>query len=120
MNQSDIKLAVVDYIPKLFSSGSTRSVKNYRGGAVIETALFLMEDESAYAVHNKIMDIIKSQYPDYPDEFVYATRLNRNQLTVVADQDMDTMAVRTLKGTGNVYFVLDTSVANKDKVKYYF
>ena len=52
-----MKLAVVDYIPELFGSGSVQSVKNYCGGAVIETAFFLMEDESAYALHDKIMDI---------------------------------------------------------------
>ena len=67
----DMKLSVVDHIPELFSSGSVRSISNYRGGAVIEMAFFLMEDESAHSVRNKIMEIIKSQYPDYEGEFVY-------------------------------------------------
>ena len=78
----DMKLSVVDHIPELFGSGSARSISNYRGGAVIEMAFFLMEDESAHLVRNKIMEIIKSQYPDYEGEFVYATRHNRNQLFV--------------------------------------
>ena len=55
-----MKLAVVDYIPQLFSSGSAQSITNYRGGAVIETAFFLMEHESANAVHNKIMEIVRA------------------------------------------------------------
>ena len=110
----DMKLSVVDHIPELFSSGSTRSFLNYRGGAVLETAFFLMEDESARSVRNKILDIIKSQYPDYVGEFVYVSRRNRNQLTVAADQDMDARAVRTLKGTGSVYIVLDSSVDPED------
>lgn len=116
----DMKLAVVDYIPELFGSGSARSITNYRGEAVIETAFFLMEDESTHAVNNKIMEIVKSQYPDYRGEFVYATRCNRNQLTVAADQDMDVRAVKTLKGTGSVYIILDTSVAPEDEVRYFF
>ena len=115
----DMKLCVVDHIPELFGSGSARSISNYRGGAVIETAFFLMEDESAHSVRDKIMEIIKSQYPDYVGEFVYATRRNRNHLFVAADQDMDARAVRTLKGTGSVYIVLDTSVAPEDEVRYH-
>ena len=76
-----------------------------------------MEDESANSVQNKIMEIIKIQYPDYEGEFVYATRRNRNQLFIAADRDMDARAVRTLKGTGSVYIVLDTSIAPEDKVR---
>jgi len=114
-----MKLSVVDHIPELFGSGSTRSISNYRGGAVIETAFFLMEDESAHSVRNKIMEIIKSQFPDYGGEFLYASRRNRNQLFIAADQDMDARAVRTLKGTGSVYIVLDTSIAPEDEVRDY-
>ena len=84
---------------------------------MIETAFFLMEDKSAHLVRNKIMEIIKSQYPDYKGEFVYETRRNRNQLFIAADRDMDARAVRTLKGTGSVYIVLDTSIAPEDEVR---
>lgn len=111
----DMKLLVVDHIPELFSAPA-RSISTYRGEAVIETAFFLMEDETANSVFDKIMDVIKGQYPDYEGQFFFTTRRNRNQLTIVANQDLDARGVRTLKGTGSVYVVLDAPVGHDDEV----
>ena len=70
----------------------------------------------ANLVFDKIMDLIKSQYPDYEGQFFFTTRRNRNQLTIVANQDLDARGVRTLKGTGSVCVVLDTPVGHDDEV----
>lgn len=58
----DMKLLVVDHIPELFSAPA-RSISAYRGEAVIETAFFLMEDEKADSVFDKVMDVIKASIP---------------------------------------------------------
>ena len=63
----------------------------------------------ANLVFDKIMDVISGQ-------FFFTTRRNRNQLTIVANQDLDTRGVRTLKGTGSVCVVLDTPVGHDDEV----
>ena len=113
----DMKLIVVDYIPELFSSPS-KTISTYRGEAVIETAFFLMEDDTANLVHDKLMDIIKAQFPEYDGDFCFVTRRNHNQLTIAANQDLDARGLRTLKGNGSVYIVLDMSVTPDDEVSF--
>ena len=58
-------------------------------------------------VHDKLMDIMKTQYPDYDSDFCFVTRCNHNELTTAAKQDLDARGLRTLKGTGSVYIVLE-------------
>ena len=77
-----------------------------------------MEDDTANLVHDKLMDIIKAQYPEYDGDFCFVTRRNRNQLTIAANQDLDARGLRTLKGTGSVYIVLDMLVTRDDEVSF--
>lgn len=71
-----MKPLVVEHILELFSA-PVRSISTYRGEAVIETVFFLMEDKTANSVFDKIMDVIKGQYPNYEGQFFFATRWNR-------------------------------------------
>ena len=73
----DMKLSVVDHIPELFGSGSARSISNYRGGAVIETAFFLMEDESAHSVRNiaRLIKKVNTQLISNAQLIEYQTQL---------------------------------------------
>ena len=112
----DMKLLVVDCLPELFSGPSKGSISTYRGEAIIETPLFLMEDQTADNVKTKIMDIIRGRFPDFEGQFFFASRRNRNILSIAAEQDLDARGVNTLKGSGCVYAVLDTSVAPDDEV----
>ena len=75
-----------------------------------------MEDKTANSVFDNIMDVIKGQYPNYEGQFFFATRWNRNQLTIFANQDLDARGVQTLKGSSSVYVVLDAPVAHDDEV----
>lgn len=111
----DMKLLVVDFIPELFAASSKGNISNYRGDAVIETPFFIMEDQTAVAVKNKVMAVIKNQYDDYGGQFVFASRRNRNFLSIAGEQDLDARGVHTLKGSGCVYVVLDTPVGPTDE-----
>ncbi|KAJ7380584.1 hypothetical protein OS493_009051 [Desmophyllum pertusum] len=110
-----MKLLVVDFIPELFAASSKGNISNYRGDAVIETPFFIMEDQTAVAVKNKVMAVIKNQYDDYGGQFVFASRRNRNFLSIAGEQDLDARGVHTLKGSGCVYVVLDTPVGPTDE-----
>ena len=59
----DVKLMVVDHISELFRG--TRSTANYRGEAVIETAFYLMEDQTVRSVRTTIIDIIRGQFDEF-------------------------------------------------------
>lgn len=80
-----MKLVVVDYITELFTGN--RSINTYRGEAVLETAFFLMEDQTADLVRAKIMDVICGKFADFYGQFFFTTQSNRNQLSIAANQD---------------------------------
>ena len=46
-------LRVVDHVPELFEG--TKSISNYQGQAIVETAFFLTEDQTEDLVREKIM-----------------------------------------------------------------
>ena len=46
-------LRVVDHVPELFEG--TKSISNYQGQAILETAFFLTEDQTEDLVREKIM-----------------------------------------------------------------
>ena len=49
----DMMLRVVDHVPELFEG--TKSISNYQGQAILETAFFLTEDQTEDLVREKIM-----------------------------------------------------------------
>ena len=94
-----MKLLVIDHLPEL--SKGTRSISNYHGQAILETAFFLTENQTEDLVREKIMGVIRRQFKDFDGQFSYAVRRNRNFLTLAADQNLDARRVRTLKGNGS-------------------
>ena len=57
------------------------------------------------------MGVIHRQFKDFDGPFSYTAQRNRNFLTLAADQNLDAQGVRTLKGNGSVYVVLDWTSA---------
>ena len=79
---------------------------------------FLTEDQTEDLVREKIMGVIRRQFQDFDGQFSYAARRNRNVLTLAADQNLDARGVRTLKGNGSVYVVLDSPATPTDEVSH--
>lgn len=109
-----MKLLIINYIPELFAPSSHGSISNFRGDAIIETPFTLMEDEGAVAVKTKVKGVINRRYPDYDGGFSFASRRNRNFLSIAAEQDLDARGVNTLKGSGCVYVVVDSLISFSD------
>ena len=82
----DVMLRVVDHVPELFEG--TKSISNYQGQAILETAFFLTEDQTEDLVREKIMGVIRRQFQDFDGQFSYAARRNGNFLTLAADQNL--------------------------------
>ena len=84
----DMMLRVVDHVPELFEG--TKSISNYQGQAILETAFFffLTEDQTEDLVREKIMGVIRRQFQDFDGQFSYAARRNGNFLTLAADQNL--------------------------------
>ena len=112
----DVMLRVVDHVPELFEG--TKSISNYQGQAILETAFFLTEDQTEDLVREKIMGVIRRQFQDFDGQFPYAARRNGNFLTLAADQNLDARGERTLKGNGSVYVVLDCPATPTDEVSH--
>ena len=112
----DVMLRVVDHVPELFEG--TKSISNYQGQAILETAFFLTEDQTEDLVREKIMGVIRRQFQDFDGQFPYAARRNGNFLTLAADQNLDARGERTLKGNGSVYVVLDSPATPTDEVSH--
>ena len=68
-------------------------------------------------VRERIMGVIRQQFKDFDGQFSYAAR-SRNFLTLVADQNLDARGVRTSKGNGSIYVVLDSPTTLTDKVSH--
>ena len=115
----DMNLMVIDSIPELISKGS---IANYNGETVIETPFFLMEDQTAEDVNAQILHIIQKQFPDYDSQFFFASRRNKNRLSIAVNQELDARGVHTLKGSGCVCIVvLENSVVDsEDEVSGFF
>ena len=113
-----MNLMVIDSIPELISKGS---ITNYNGDTVIETPFFLMDDQTAEDVNVKILRIIQKQFPEYDSQFFFASRRNKNRLSIAVNQDLDARGVHTLKGSGCVYVVLENPVIiSEDEVIPFF
>ena len=112
----DVMLRVVDHVPELFEG--TKSISNYQEQAILETAFFLTEDQTEDLVREKIMGVIRRQFQDFDGQFSYAARRNRNFLTLAADQNLDARGVRTLKGNGAIYVVLDSPATPTNEVSH--
>ena len=82
----DVMLRVVDHVPELFEG--TKSISNYQGQAILETAFFLTEDQTEDLVREKIMGVIRRQFQDFDGQFSYAARRNGNFFTLAADQNL--------------------------------
>lgn len=109
-----MKLMVIDCISELLSDNS---ITNYSGDTVVESSLTLLEDESPSDVKAKILRLIREQFPDYEGQFFFASRRNKNRLSIAADQDLDARGMYTLKGSGSVYVVLENSLTiSEDEV----
>ena len=110
----EMKLMVIDCIPELLSDNS---ITNYSGDTVVESSLTLLKDESPSDVKAKILRLIRKQFPDYEGQFFFASRRNKNRLSITADQDLDARGEYTLKGSGSVYVVLENSLTiSEDEV----
>ena len=109
-------LRVVDRVPELFEG--TKGISNYQGQAILETAFFFKLRIRQDLVREKIIGVIHRQFKDFDGQFSYATRRNRNFLTLAADQNLDARGVQTLKGNGSVYVVLDSPATLTDKVSH--
>ena len=112
----DVMLRVVDHVPELFEG--TKSISNYQGQAILETAFFLTEDQTEDLVREKIMGVIRRQFQDFDGQFPYAGRRNGNFLTLAADQNLDARGEQTLKGNGSVYVMLDSPATPTDEVSH--
>ena len=69
-------------------------------------------------VTEKIMGVIRRQFKDFDGQFSYAARRKRNFLTLAADQNLDARGVRTSKGNGSIYVVLDSPTTLTDEVSH--
>ena len=107
-----MKLAIVDFISEVNNTGKTES---YDGSVLLDAPFRVRENESDSSIRTRILNIVKSRFPLFNKNVLYASRQGRVVLNLSPCQTLDGKAVYTLKSksTNNLYVMLSTPAPDR-------